>query len=105
LDGRSVSSLGVVLYEYSPPKAFSGETLATISLQDRSAEFPPLADISKNVPAEFDSILGRRSEGSVECYLQEDFALALPGEKARFEQAIFQDRRDDGVVCRNLRQR
>jgi serine/threonine-protein kinase len=96
VDGRSdIFSLGVVLYEMlSRRKPFSGENLTTISYKIVHESFAPVADPSRNVPAEFDAILAKAlSKDPWNRYQRgKDFALALYQAKARFEeQAIFQD--------------
>jgi len=96
VDGRSdIFSLGVVLYEMlSRRKPFSGENLTTISYKIVHENFTPIADVSKNIPEEFDTILLKAlSKDPWNRYQRgKDFALALYQAKARFEeQAIFQD--------------
>jgi serine/threonine-protein kinase len=96
VDGRSdIFSLGVVLYEMlSRRKPFSGENLTTISYKIVHENFTPLADISKDIPEEFDGILSKAlSKDPWNRYQRgKDFALSLYQAKARFEeQAIFQD--------------
>jgi serine/threonine protein kinase len=96
VDGRSdIFSLGVVLYEMlSRRKPFSGENLTTISYKIVHENFTPIADVSKNIPAEFDTILTKALSKDPWNRFQrgKDFALSLYQAKARFEeQAIFQD--------------
>jgi serine/threonine protein kinase len=96
VDGRSdIFSLGVVLYEMlAHRKPFSGENLTTISYKIVHENFTPIADVSKNIPAEFDTILSKALSKDPWNRFQrgKDFALSLYQAKARFEeQAIFQD--------------
>jgi serine/threonine protein kinase len=96
VDGRSdIFSLGVVLYEMlAHRKPFSGENLTTISYKIVHEAFTPIADVSKNIPAEFDTILSKALSKDPWNRFQrgKDFALSLYQAKARFEeQAIFQD--------------
>ncbi len=90
VDGRSdIFSLGVVLYELlTSRKPFQGENLTAISYKIVHEEFTPPAELSPEVPADFNAIVARAMAKDPWNRYQrgKDFALALHQLKARLEE-------------------
>ncbi|HKF45084.1 MAG TPA: protein kinase [Thermoanaerobaculia bacterium] len=90
VDGRSdIFSLGVVLYELlTRRKPFSGENLTAISYKIVHEDFTPPADLSSEVPPEFNPIVGRAMAKDPWNRYQrgKDFALALQQLRAHLEE-------------------
>jgi serine/threonine protein kinase len=90
VDGRSdIFSLGVVLYELlTNRKPFQGENLTAISYKIVHEEFTPPAELSPEVPADFNAIVARAMAKDPWNRYQrgKDFALALHQLKARLEE-------------------
>ncbi|HEY7111953.1 MAG TPA: protein kinase, partial [Thermoanaerobaculia bacterium] len=90
VDGRSdIFSLGVVLYELlTSRKPFQGENLTAISYKIVHEEFTPPADLSPEVPPDFNAIVARAMAKDPWNRYQrgKDFALALHQLKARLEE-------------------
>jgi serine/threonine protein kinase len=90
VDGRSdLFSLGVVLYELlTGRKPFQGENLTAISYKIVHEEFTPPADLSPEVPPDFNVIVARAMAKDPWNRYQrgKDLALALHQLKARLEE-------------------
>ncbi len=90
VDGRSdIFSLGVVLYELlTRRKPFSGENLTAISYKIVHEDFVPPAELSPEVPPEFNPILSRAMAKDPWNRYQrgKDFALALQQLRAHLEE-------------------
>ncbi|MGE5277604.1 MAG: protein kinase domain-containing protein [Acidobacteriota bacterium] len=90
VDGRSdIFSLGVVLYELlTSRKPFQGENLTAISYKIVHEEFTPPAELSPEVPPDFNAIVARAMAKDPWNRYQrgKDFALALHQLKARLEE-------------------
>ena len=90
VDGRSdIFSLGVVLYELlTNRKPFQGENLTAISYKIVHEEFTPPADLSPEVPPDFNVIVARAMAKDPWNRYQrgKDLALALHQLKARLEE-------------------
>jgi eukaryotic-like serine/threonine-protein kinase len=90
VDGRSdIFSLGVVLYELlTSRKPFQGENLTAISYKIVHEEFTPPAELSPEVPADFNAIVARAMAKDPWNRYQrgKDLALALHQLKARLEE-------------------
>src|SRR5438477_5254082 len=90
VDGRSdIFSLGVMLYELlTRRKPFSGETLTAISYKIVHEDFTPPADLSSEVPPEFNPIVARAMAKDPWNRYQrgKDFALALEQLRAHLEE-------------------
>jgi serine/threonine-protein kinase len=90
VDGRSdIFSLGVVLYELlTNRKPFQGENLTAISYKIVHEEFTPPAELSPEVPPDFNAIVARAMAKDPWNRYQrgKDFALALHQLKARLEE-------------------
>jgi len=90
VDGRSdIFSLGVVLYELlTSRKPFQGENLTAISYKIVHEEFTPPADLSPEVPPDFNAIVARAMAKDPWNRYQrgKDLALALHQLKARLEE-------------------
>jgi serine/threonine protein kinase len=90
VDGRSdIFSLGVVLYELlTSRKPFQGENLTAISYKIVHEEFTPPADLSPQVPPDFNVIVARAMAKDPWNRYQrgKDLALALHQLKARLEE-------------------
>ena len=90
VDGRSdIFSLGVVLYELlTNRKPFQGENLTAISYKIVHEEFTPPAELSPEVPSDFNAIVARAMAKDPWNRYQrgKDFALALHQLKARLEE-------------------
>lgn len=90
VDGRSdIFSLGVVLYELlTHRKPFVGENLTAISYKIVHEDFTPPAELSSEVPAEFNAIVARAMAKDPWNRYQrgKDFALALHQLRAHLEE-------------------
>src|SRR4029077_11267054 len=90
VDGRSdIFSLGVMLYELlTRRKPFSGENLTAISYKIVHEDFTPPADLSSDVPPEFNPIVARAMAKDPWNRYQrgKDFALALEQLRAHLEE-------------------
>jgi eukaryotic-like serine/threonine-protein kinase len=90
VDGRSdIFSLGVVLYELlTSRKPFQGENLTAISYKIVHEEFTPPAELSPEVPVDFNAIVARAMAKDPWNRYQrgKDLALALHQLKARLEE-------------------
>jgi serine/threonine protein kinase len=90
VDGRSdIFSLGVVLYELlTRRKPFSGENLTAISYKIVHEDFTPPAEMSSDVPPEFNPIVARAMAKDPWNRYQrgKDFALALQQLRAHLEE-------------------
>ncbi len=90
VDGRSdIFSLGVVLYELlTRRKPFSGENLTAISYKIVHEDFIPPAELSSEVPPEFNPIVARAMAKDPWNRYQrgKDFALALQQLRAQMEE-------------------
>jgi tRNA A-37 threonylcarbamoyl transferase component Bud32 len=90
VDGRSdIFSLGVVLYEVlTRRKPFSGENLTAISYKIVHEDFTPPAELSSDVPPEFNPIVARAMAKDPWNRYQrgKDFALALQQLRAHLEE-------------------
>jgi eukaryotic-like serine/threonine-protein kinase len=90
VDGRSdIFSLGVVLYELlTRRKPFSGENLTQISYKIVHEDFTPPAEMSSDVPPEFNPIVARAMAKDPWNRYQrgKDFALALQQLRAHLEE-------------------
>src|SRR5262249_16516431 len=90
VDGRSdIFSLGVVLYELlTRRKPFSGENLTAISYKIVHEDFTPPAELSSDVPPEFNPIVARAMAKDPWNRYQrgKDFALALQQLRAHLEE-------------------
>jgi len=90
VDGRSdIFSLGVVLYELlTSRKPFQGENLTAISYKIVHEEFTPPAELSPEVPPDFNTIVARAMAKDPWNRYQrgKDLALALHQLKARLEE-------------------
>ena len=90
VDGRSdIFSLGVVLYELlTRRKPFSGENLTAISYKIVHEDFTPPAELSGEVPPEFNPIVARAMAKDPWNRYQrgKDFALALQQLRAHLEE-------------------
>jgi len=90
VDGRSdIFSLGVVLYELlTSRKPFLGENLTAISYKIVHEDFTPPAELSADVPAEFNPIVARAMAKDPWNRYQrgKDFALALHQLRAHLEE-------------------
>ena len=90
VDGRSdIFSLGVVLYELlTRRKPFSGENLTAISYKIVHEDFIPPAELSSDVPPEFNPIVARAMAKDPWNRYQrgKDFALALQQLRAHLEE-------------------
>jgi len=90
VDGRSdIFSLGVVLYELlTRRKPFSGENLTAISYKIVHEDFVPPAELSTEVPPEFNPIVARAMAKDPWNRYQrgKDFALALQQLRAHLEE-------------------
>jgi tRNA A-37 threonylcarbamoyl transferase component Bud32/tetratricopeptide (TPR) repeat protein len=90
VDGRSdIFSLGVVLYELlTRRKPFSGENLTAISYKIVHEDFIPPAEMSNEVPPEFNPIVARAMAKDPWNRYQrgKDFALALQQLRAHLEE-------------------
>ena len=90
VDGRSdIFSLGVVLYELlTRRKPFSGENLTAISYKIVHEDFTPPAELSTDVPPEFNPIVARAMAKDPWNRYQrgKDFALALQQLRAHLEE-------------------
>jgi serine/threonine protein kinase/TfoX/Sxy family transcriptional regulator of competence genes len=90
VDGRSdIFSLGVVLYELlTHRKPFVGENLTAISYKIVHEDFTPPAELSSEVPAEFNPIVARAMAKDPWNRYQrgKDFALALHQLRAHLEE-------------------
>jgi eukaryotic-like serine/threonine-protein kinase len=90
VDGRSdIFSLGVVLYELlTRRKPFSGENLTAISYKIVHEDFTPPAELSTEVPPEFNPIVARAMAKDPWNRYQrgKDFALALQQLRAHLEE-------------------
>jgi serine/threonine-protein kinase len=90
VDGRSdIFSLGVVLYELlTSRKPFLGENLTAISYKIVHEDFTPPAELSSDVPAEFNPIVARAMAKDPWNRYQrgKDFALALHQLRAHLEE-------------------
>src|SRR5262249_44362207 len=90
VDGRSdIFSLGVVLYELlTRRKPFSGENLTAISYKIVHEDFTPPAELSAEVPPEFNPIVARAMAKDPWNRYQrgKDFALALQQLRAHLEE-------------------
>jgi eukaryotic-like serine/threonine-protein kinase len=90
VDGRSdIFSLGVMLYELlTRRKPFSGENLTAISYKIVHEDFTPLAEMSSDVPPEFNPIVARAMAKDPWNRYQrgKDFALALQQLRAHLEE-------------------
>jgi serine/threonine-protein kinase len=90
VDGRSdIFSLGVVLYELlTRRKPFSGENLTAISYKIVHEDFIPPAELSSEVPPEFNPIVARAMAKDPWNRFQrgKDFALALQQLRAHLEE-------------------
>jgi serine/threonine-protein kinase len=90
VDGRSdIFSLGVVLYELlTRRKPFSGENLTAISYKIVHEDFTPPAEMSSDVPPEFNPIVARAMAKDPWNRYQrgKDFALALQQLRAHMEE-------------------
>ncbi|HEY3123410.1 MAG TPA: serine/threonine-protein kinase, partial [Thermoanaerobaculia bacterium] len=90
VDGRSdIFSLGVVLYELlTRRKPFSGENLTAISYKIVHEDFTPPAELSGEVPPEFNPIVARAMAKDPWNRYQrgKDFALALEQLRAHLEE-------------------
>ena len=95
VDGRSdLFSLGVVLYELlTNRKPFQGDNLTAISYKIVHEDFPPPADLSPDVPIEFNDIVARAMAKDPWNRYQrgKDMALALYQLKAQIEERRSQD--------------
>ncbi len=96
VDGRSdIFSLGVVLYELlTKRKPFLGENLTAISYKIVHEDFTPPAELSSDVPPEFNPIVARAMAKDPWNRYQrgKDFALALHQLRAHLdEQKALQD--------------
>jgi eukaryotic-like serine/threonine-protein kinase len=90
VDGRSdIFSLGVVLYELlTRRKPFTGENLTSISYKIVHEDFTPPAELSAEVPPEFNPIVARAMAKDPWNRYQrgKDFALALQQLRAHLEE-------------------
>ena len=90
VDGRSdIFSLGVVLYELlTGRKPFAGDNLTAISYKIVHEDFTPPADLSSDVPPEFNPIVARAMAKDPWNRYQrgKDFALALQQLRAHMEE-------------------
>jgi serine/threonine protein kinase len=90
VDGRSdIFSLGVVLYELlTKRKPFHGENLTAISYKIVHEDFTPPAELSRDVPPEFNPIVARAMAKDPWNRYQrgKDFALALHQLRAHLEE-------------------
>src|SRR5690242_16765502 len=90
VDGRSdIFSLGVVLYELlTRRKPFMGENLTSISYKIVHEDFTPPAELSADVPPEFNPIVARAMAKDPWNRYQrgKDFALALQQLRAHLEE-------------------
>src|SRR5215472_11715844 len=90
VDGRSdIFSLGVVLYELlTRKKPFSGDNLTAISYKIVHEDFTPPAELSSEVPPEFNPIVARAMAKDPWNRYQrgKDFALALHQLRAHLEE-------------------
>ncbi len=90
VDGRSdIFSLGVVLYELlTKRKPFLGENLTAISYKIVHEDFTPPAELSSDVPPEFNPIVARAMAKDPWNRYQrgKDFALALHQLRAHLEE-------------------
>jgi eukaryotic-like serine/threonine-protein kinase len=95
VDGRSdLFSLGVVLYELlTNRKPFQGDNLTAISYKIVHEDFTPPADLSPDVPTEFNDIVARAMAKDPWNRYQrgKDMALALYQLKAQLEERRSQD--------------
>jgi serine/threonine-protein kinase len=90
VDGRSdIFSLGVVLYELlTRRKPFTGDNLTAISYKIVHEDFTPPADLSSDIPAEFNAIVARAMAKDPWNRYQrgKDLALALQQLRAHMEE-------------------
>ena len=90
VDGRSdIFSLGVVLYELlTKRKPFTGDNLTAISYKIVHEDFTPPAELSSDVPAEFNAIVARAMAKDPWNRYQrgKDLALALEQLRAHLEE-------------------